>query len=199
MKWKTSLLLLGILVILLAIGRSADSDKIMSKEEALKALFKELQVKEEKKAISNDLKKKLEKALGYKLNKDLDKEKTFFIATKDGNLVNYGCLDTVKDEYGYITYLVKLDLEGKVEQVLVLFHSDEKAAKISFPEFLKQFTKKSAKDPIVVGKDINAATGATVSSRAMADGIRKVILLTQEFYNIKPPQETSETKPKDGK
>jgi Na+-translocating ferredoxin:NAD+ oxidoreductase RnfG subunit len=195
MRSKTIILIAVALITTLALISSAYSGKIMSKEEAIKALFKDIQVKEEKKPISDDLKKKLEKDLGYQLNKELDKEKTFFIATKDGKLVNYGCLDTIKDKYGYITYLVKLDLKGAVEQVLVLFHSDEKAMKVSYPEFLKQFTAKSAKDPIALGKDINAATGATISSQAISEGIRKVVLLTQELY-LKPAQATPESKPK---
>lgn len=195
MKSKSIILIAIALIVSLVLIGSAYSGKIMSKEDALKALFKDAQVKEEKKAISAELQKNLEKALGYQLNKELDKEKLFFIATKDSKLVNYGCLDTIKDKYGYITYLVKLDLKGAVEQVLVLFHSDEKAVKVSYPEFLKQFTAKSAKDPIALGKDINASTGATISSKALADGIRKVILLTQELY-LKSAQATPESKPK---
>lgn len=189
----TALALTLTLIIASVLSRSVYSGKIMSKEDAIKTLFKDSQVKEEKRAISAELQKNLEKALGFPLNKELDKEKIFFLASKDGKLINYGCLDTIKDKYGYISYLVKLDLKGSVEQVLVLFHSDEKAVKVSYPEFLKQFTGKSTKDALSLGKEINAATGATVSSQAISEGIRKVMLLIGELYLKSAPTTSGST------
>ncbi|MFW9820556.1 MAG: FMN-binding protein [Candidatus Thorarchaeota archaeon] len=44
-----------------------------------------------------------------------------------------------------------------------------------------------------VKSDIRAVSGATISSRGMANGVRKVLALFDIFYG---PQEVSETSPR---
>ena len=47
--------------------------------------------------------------------------------------------------------------------------------------FLKQFIAKKSHDPVQVDQDIMGITGATVSSWAMASGVKKALIMTEEL------------------
>ena len=50
--------------------------------------------------------------------------------------------------------------------------------------FRRQFVGKSGRDPIAANLDIVAVSGATISSRAMAVGVRRAVVLFEEL--VKP-------------
>ncbi|MDP3059082.1 MAG: FMN-binding protein [bacterium] len=78
---------------------------------------------------------------------------------------------------GAINLLVVVDTEGKVRKVRVTGHSETAGIgnKIEKLSFLNQFIGKSVKDQVIVGKDINAVSGATISSKAVAAGVRQAL------------------------
>lgn len=90
---------------------------------------------------------------------------------------------------GYITLKVGLDKENKIKNIKVKEHNETPGlgSKITQDNFLKQFTGKT-KDEIYLKKDktdgkIDAITGATISSRAVVDGIRKLLEKINEKNN----------------
>ena len=78
---------------------------------------------------------------------------------------------------GKILLLVGIDNQGRVLGVKILSHRETPGlgSKIVKPEFLRQFTGKNSKDRIEPKKDIDAITGATISSRAVAKGVREAL------------------------
>ena len=78
---------------------------------------------------------------------------------------------------GPIEMLVGVGKDGKVTGLKILNHRETPGlgANITKPGFLKQFIGKSVKDPIEPKKDIDAITGATISSKAVCEGVRKVL------------------------
>ncbi len=107
----------------------------------------------------------------------------YFEAFKGKTLVGY-CVRVSGSGYsGYIRMIAGVDLNGTIEGVSVLEHTETPGlgAKInevrpgeSEPRFLKQFKGKNA-GTIAVKKDIDAITGATISSKAVTDAIRKTV------------------------
>ena len=77
--------------------------------------------------------------------------------------------------HGPITFLVIIDSEGKIKNLSVVESNEVKGGKVGKPRFLRQFIGKSSQDPIALRKDIDAVTGATVSSRAAARAARKAL------------------------
>ena len=75
---------------------------------------------------------------------------------------------------GHIEMLVELNRDGSIKEVDVLSHNETPsyAAGISEPEFLEQFKGKGVDDGFIVGEDVDAITGATISSRAVAEILR---------------------------
>ena len=107
----------------------------------------------------------------------------YFEALKGKVIVGY-CVKVAGSGYsGYIRMIAGVDLNGAIQGVAILEHSETPGlgAKIneirpgeSEPWFLKQFKGKSART-IAVKKDIDAITGATISSKAVTDAIHKTV------------------------
>lgn len=78
---------------------------------------------------------------------------------------------------GPIEMLLGIDDQGKVTGVKIMNHRETPGlgANIAKPEFLKQFVGKSAGDPLEPKKDIDAITGATISSRAVCQGVKNAL------------------------
>lgn len=105
----------------------------------------------------------------------------YFEALKDKTVIGY-CVRVAGSGYnGYIRMIAGVDSNGVIQGVSVLEHAETPGlgAKInevrpdeSEPWFLKQFKGKDARS-IAVKKDIDAITGATISSKAVTDAIRK--------------------------
>ena len=107
----------------------------------------------------------------------------YFEAIKSKNIIGY-CVRVVGSGYnGYIRMIVGIDTNGIIQGLEVLEHSETPGlgAKIdeikqgeTEPGFLKQFKGKNART-IEVKKDIDAITGATISSKAVTDAVRKTV------------------------
>ena len=105
----------------------------------------------------------------------------YFEALKGKAVIGY-CVRVAGNGYnGYIRMIAGVDPNGVIQGVIVLEHGETPGlgAKInevsqgeSEPGFLKQFKGKDVRN-IAVKKDIDAITGATISSKAVTDAIRK--------------------------
>ena len=111
---------------------------------------------------------------------DIPGEEGCFAARKDGRTVAYIIPAESKGYGGRIKLLVAVDTEGKVLDFNILEHNEtpglgDNAQK---PAFRKQFAGKGA-ELLEVTKDpsnkenIQAMTGATISSRAVAKGVKE--------------------------
>ncbi len=105
----------------------------------------------------------------------------YFEAFKGASLTGY-CLRLTTNGYnGYIRLIVGIDLNGIIKGVRVLEHQETPGlgAKINQikpgenqPWFLKQFVGRPVRT-VAIKKDIDAITGATISSEAVTGAIRK--------------------------
>ncbi len=103
---------------------------------------------------------------------------TFF---KEGKVVGWA---VALDEMGKIkpiTFLVGIDTQGKVLDVYVLEYRDMFGSEIKRKSFLKQFKGKALEDPVKIGKDIDAVTQATISSKAAASAVKKSLKVVEGF------------------
>lgn len=80
-----------------------------------------------------------------------------------------------------MTFLVGIDLEGKVLGVYLLEFRDLFGSEIRRRSFLRQFRGKSSKDLLMVGRDIDAVTSATISSHAASSSVRKSLKVIEEL------------------
>lgn len=114
--------------------------------------------------------------------KTLD-EINYFEASKGNNRIGY-CIKATGIGYaGYIRLIVGIDLNGIIKGVRILEHQETPGlgAKINEmkpdeadPWFLKQFIGRPAKT-VALKKDVDAITGATISSKAVTEAINKTV------------------------
>jgi RnfABCDGE-type electron transport complex G subunit len=85
---------------------------------------------------------------------------------------------------GTITYNLALDDLGSIIGVRVVSHTETPGIGdiITTDGFQEQFIGKNYEDPIVAGDDVDAVTGATVSSSAMINSIRRVTGVVAENF-----------------
>ena len=76
---------------------------------------------------------------------------------------------------------VFLDKQLIVKQANVISYPWQRGRNVRRWEFTNQFEGKGLEDAIEIGKDIDAMTGATISSRVMADGVREAVKLLKRI------------------
>lgn len=125
---------------------------------------------------------RLQQRLGYTPARA---EYVFFVATSGEHVDGYALIDEEMGQHEQITFAVKLSPQGAVERHEVMVYRESYGQEITDPRFRRQFEGKTVKDPVRAGKDIDVVTGATISSRAMAVGVRRALILLDELV-LKP-------------
>jgi len=105
-----------------------------------------------------------------------------FIGKKEGTVTGYAAEDSVRGKWGPIRYMLSMDPEGKVMDIVVLEYIERRGKPVAKRRFLKQFIGKGVEDRIRLNKDIRGITGASISSRGMANGVRKMVRILNEVY-----------------
>ncbi|MBI3183299.1 MAG: FMN-binding protein [Myxococcales bacterium] len=135
--------------------------------------------------------------LGYRLPRS---EYVVFLAFTRSQLDGYAIIDEERGQHEPITFAVKLSPHGAVERQEVMVYREAYGHEIVDPRFKRQFEGKSSRDEIRAGVDVDVVTGATISSRSMAIGVRRSVVLLEELV-LKPAASTSAAKsalPKSG-
>lgn len=125
---------------------------------------------------------RLQHRLGYAPSKT---SYMFYVATSAGGHVDgYAFIDEEKGEHLPITFAVKLSPEGKVMRQEIVVYREARGDEVRDEKFRAQFVGKSARDAIETDQDIQVVSGATISSRAMAVGVKRAVVLFDEL--VKP-------------
>lgn len=82
-----------------------------------------------------------------------------------------------------ITFAVAVGKDGTVHDVRVMVYREPHGDEIEDHRFHKQFIGKTFKDPITLGKDVDAITGATISSRSEAFAVKKSLALSAVLHH----------------
>jgi Na+-translocating ferredoxin:NAD+ oxidoreductase subunit G len=113
--------------------------------------------------------------------KPIQGKNDWYSAVKDGKTIAYVVPAESKGYGGTIKMVTAVSLEGKVIDYKILEANETPGLgdKASQPKFSKQFAGKAAEDLEVVKvpteKNIQALTGATITSRAVTKGIKEAV------------------------
>jgi electron transport complex protein RnfG len=106
---------------------------------------------------------------------------TFYVATSGAKVDGYALIDEEQGEHLPITFAVKLSPEGVVLRQEIVCYREARGDEVRAVQFRQQFVGKSAHDPVQTNQDIVAVSGATISSRAMAVGVKRALVLFDEL------------------
>ena len=121
---------------------------------------------------------RLRTRLGYEVAKS---SYTFFVAETAGKVDGYALIDDENGEHLPITFAVKITPSGAVERQEIVAYREPRGDEVRDLGFRRQFVGKTALDPICPDRDIAVVSGATISSRAMAVGVKRALVLFDLF------------------
>lgn len=123
--------------------------------------------------------------LGYRPAR---KEYVIYVAYTGEHVDGYAVIDDERGQHEPITFGVKLSPAGVVERQEVMVYREKYGEEIVDPRFRAQFVGKGPKDALRAGQDVDVITGATISSRSMAVGVRRAVALVDVLV-LHPPAE----------
>jgi len=166
------------------------ADVYMTEEECIKIMFpKSERVRKDVITLSPDKKKEIEERIGWKFP-----EESFevYIGETGSQVDGYALVQNTIGKHKPMTYMVGVDNEGRVSDVELLVFREARGSEVRTKRFNVQYEGKTVLDPVRLNKDIINISGATMSVRSMTAGIKRVLVLVDEFY-MKPAGIGSDT------
>jgi hypothetical protein len=103
-----------------------------------------------------------------------------YFGETDGRRDGYAIVDEEKGMHEPIDFAVRFTEPGAVDRVEVMVYREAYGEEIRSPRFRAQFGGKTSTDPITAGKDIDVVSGASISCRSMAIGVKRDLLVMQQ-------------------
>ena len=90
-------------------------------------------------------------------------------------LIGYFFVDHVIGKHLYIDYSVALGADGRVRRVEILTYRESYGFEVANAGWLAQFAGKTSGSALAVGQDIRNISGATLSSRHVTEGVKRIL------------------------
>ncbi|MBM2841908.1 MAG: FMN-binding protein [Bacteroidetes bacterium] len=102
---------------------------------------------------------------------------TVLVPSADDAVLGYAVIDNVRGKDQFITYVLTVTPELAIRDVDILVYRESYGGEIMNSSWLRQFFNKKPGDELRPGREIRIITGATISSRSVTLGIRRVLTL----------------------
>lgn len=162
----------------------------LREEDGIKIMFpKSERVRKDVITLNREKKSLIEERIGWKFP-----EQSFevYIGESGTQIDGYAVVQNTIGKHKPMTYMVGVDNEGSVSNVELLVFRESRGSEVRKKRFNAQYEGKTVLDPVRINKDITNISGATMSVRSMSAGIKRVLVLIDEFY-LKPAGIGSDT------
>ncbi|MBC7838152.1 MAG: FMN-binding protein [Nitrospiraceae bacterium] len=162
----------------------------MTEEDAVKIMFpKSERIRKAVIRLSQEKKDAIEQRIGWKFP-----EESFevHIGETGGTIDGYAMVHNTIGKHKHMTYMVGVDTSGACTDVELLVFREARGSEVRRKRFNAQYEGKTVSDPIRINKDIINISGATMSVRSISAGVKRVLVLVDEFY-LKPAGMGSDT------
>lgn len=89
-------------------------------------------------------------------------------------------IDEVVGKHELIKYAVGINKDGTVRQIEIMDYLESYGYQVAEAKWRQQFVGKTAVSPIKLNKDIDNISGATLSSKHLSDGVKRVMIMYDE-------------------
>ena len=166
------------------------AEVFLTEEAAVKLTFpKSERIKKELLRVPADKKMAIEERIGWKFPEDAFE---VYIGETGAQVDGYALVQQTIGKHKPMTYMVGVDAHGRVSNVELLVFREARGSEVRTKRFNVQYEGKTVLDPVRINKDIINISGATMSVRSMTAGIKRVLVLVDEFY-LKPAGLGSDT------
>ena len=162
----------------------------MTEEDAVKIMFpKSERIRKAVLRLSQGKKEAIEERIGWKFP-----EESFevYIGETGDTIDGYAMVHNTIGKHKHMTYMVGVDTRGACTDVELLVFREARGSEVRRKRFNAQYEGKTVSDPIRINKDIINISGATMSVRSISAGVKRVLVLVDEFY-LKPAGMGSDT------
>lgn len=166
------------------------AEVFLSEEEAVKIMLpKSERVRKETLRLTQEKKDLIEQRIGWKFP-----EQAFevYIGETGDKIDGYAMIHNTIGKHKHMTYMVGVDANGACSDVELLVFREARGSEVGRKRFNVQYEGKTVLDPIRINKDIINISGATMSVRSISAGVKRVLVLIDEFY-LKPAGIGSDT------
>jgi hypothetical protein len=166
------------------------AEAFMSEEDGVKIMLpKSERIRKDVIKLSPEKKAQIEERIGWKFP-----EQSFevYIGETGTEVDGYALVQNTIGKHKPMTYMVGVDRTGHVSDIELLVFRESRGSEIRQKRFNAQYEGKTVNDPVRINKDIINISGATMSVRSMSAGIKRVLVLVDEFY-LKPAGIGSDT------
>ncbi|MBI5432279.1 MAG: FAD:protein FMN transferase [Planctomycetes bacterium] len=167
----------GLLLALVSLPATANQD-YASRERALSAAFPG---KIEVARCEVQFGAEAREALKVELRRKAMPERLEFYEVRNerGDLSGWALQRDVLGKSEPITYLVAFDTNKRVRSVEILAYRESHGGEVRREAFRKQFVGKGLESKLELGRDVRNISGATLSCRAITDGVHDDVLLLE--------------------
>ena len=166
------------------------AEVFLTEDEALKLMFpKSERIRKDVIRLTPEKKAQMEERIGWKFPEE------FFevhIGETGGQIDGYALIQNTIGKHKPMTYMVGVDNTGHVSNVELLVFREARGSEVRTKRFNVQYEGKTVLDPVRINKDIINISGATMSVRSISAGVKRVLVLVDEFY-LKPAGLGSDT------
>ncbi len=155
----------------------------LTEEDALKLMFPTSErIRQETLSLNPDQKKIVEDRIGWRFP-----EESFpmYIGETGKKIDGYALVQHTIGKHKPMTYMVGVDADGNVTNVELLIFRESRGSEVRTKRFNSQYEGKTVLDPVRINRDIINISGATMSVRSMSAGVKRMLVLVDEFY-LKP-------------
>jgi len=166
------------------------ADVYLTEEDALKLMFPQSErIRKEVLKLGPEKKLQIEERIGWKFPEDSFE---VYIGETGTQIDGYALIQNTIGKHKPMTYMVGIDNTGHVLNVELLVFREARGSEVRTKRFNVQYEGKTVLDPVRLNKDIINISGATMSVRSMTAGIKRGLVLVDEFY-LKPAGLGSDT------
>src|SRR5881396_3255497 len=166
---------------ILTVAPASDAEVFLTEDQALRGLFGNCRIERSEKVLTDEDRQALVKATGLRFP---ESSFTFLVAEHEGAVNGYSVVMNETGKSEPITFMVVMNPEHRVVDVLVMVFRESRGAEIREKRFLRQFQGKKSADPITINNDIVNYSGATLSSKAITRGVKRALGLFNHFYPV---------------
>ncbi len=166
------------------------AEVFLTEEDALKLMFPQSErIRKDVLKLSPEKKQEIEERIGWKFP-----EESFevYIGETGTQINGYALVQNTIGKHKPMTYMVGVDNTGHVSNVELLIFREARGSEVRTKRFNVQYEGKTVLDPVRINKDIINISGATMSVRSISAGVKRVLVLVDEFY-LKPAGMGSDT------
>lgn len=156
------------------------AEQYLTEVQALKIAFSQSQsVNAETKLISDDDRREIKSRYRVEI---LSSSVRVYSGRSGSKVDGYAVIANEIGKSEPITFIVAMDSSGKVQTVAIMEFRETRGWEVKEPRFLRQFHGKKSSDHLRINDDVINLSGATLSSYAVAKGVKKAVALVDYFY-----------------